>query len=198
MPLVNRLSSFANLHDLAGVDAPDDGEGENAGLSTSRRQQQQQQEQQQRTADSADDSSIPANSAAAAASAPRTPRNKKLQEHRSGGRRPNKADQPSLDVDDDDDGNTSTYKNDEPARSSTEQATKSPCPSPLSPSARKTWLNPSPTPNEARLTVVQITDVYTLDNFASLKTMLRTMRERQGPHGTVLSMLTGDFLVRTS
>ena len=190
MPLVNRLSSFANLHDLAGVDAPDDGEGENAGLGTSRRQQQQQQQ----TADSADDSSIPANSASAAD--PRTPRNKNLQEHRSGGRRPNKADQPSLDVDDDDDGNTSTCNNDEPARSSAEQSTSpSPCPSPLSPSAsRKTWLNPSPTPNEARLTVVQITDVYTLDNFASLKTMLRTMRERQGPHGTVLSMLTGDFL----
>lgn len=190
MPLVNRLSSFANLHDLAGVNAPDDGEGENAGLSTSRWQQQRQQE----TADSADDSSIPANSATAAA--PRTPWNRKLHEHRSGGRRPNKADQPSLDVDDDDDGNTSTYNNDEPKEQTT---SPSPCPSPLSPSAsRKTWLNPSPTPNEARLTVVQITDVYTLDNFASLKTMLRTMRERQGPHGTVLSMLTGDFLVRTS
>ena len=78
---------------------------------------------------------------------------------RSGGRRPNKADELSLDTDLGD----------------------------------KTWLLPSK-PNEARLTIVQITDVYTLDNFASLKTMLRTIREKQGPNSTVISMLTGDFL----
>lgn len=85
-------------------------------------------------------------------------------EHSSGGRRPNKAHQPSLDIDDDDD------------------AAATPC-----------WLNPSP-PSEVRLTVVQITDVYTLDNFSSLKTMLETIRERQGPNGAVISVLTGDFL----
>lgn len=33
---------------------------------------------------------------------------------------------------------------------------------------------------EARLTIVQITDVYTLDNFPSLKTMLQDIREKQG------------------
>ena len=33
---------------------------------------------------------------------------------------------------------------------------------------------------QARLTIVQITDVYTLDNFASLKTFLKTVRSAQG------------------
>ncbi|KAG7351539.1 calcineurin-like phosphoesterase [Nitzschia inconspicua] len=57
----------------------------------------------------------------------------------------------------------------------------------------KTWLQPCQ-PHEARLTIVQITDVYTLDNFASLKTMLQEIRKAQGPHDKVISMLTGDFL----
>lgn len=57
----------------------------------------------------------------------------------------------------------------------------------------ETWLQPSQ-PYEARLTIVQITDVYTLDNFASLKTMLQEIRRAQGPNDKVISMLTGDFL----
>lgn len=63
-----------------------------------------------------------------------------------------------------------------------------------------TWLHPA-AEHEARLTIVQITDVYTLDNFASLKTMLETIRTSQQPAGKasnknnkVVSMLTGDFL----
>lgn len=56
-----------------------------------------------------------------------------------------------------------------------------------------TYMRPS-APDESRLTIVQITDVYTLDNFASLKTMLHTIREAQGPNDEVVSMLTGDFL----
>ena len=57
----------------------------------------------------------------------------------------------------------------------------------------KTWLTPSK-PGEARLTIVQITDVYTLDNFCHLKTLLKTIRAAQGPNDKVISMLTGDFL----
>jgi len=83
---------------------------------------------------------------------------------RSGGRKPNKADQPALDVDQDSDQHTS-----------------------------KPWLAPSK-PSEARLTIVQITDVYTLEYFANLKTMLKEIRASQGPNDTVISMLTGDFL----
>jgi hypothetical protein len=60
-------------------------------------------------------------------------------------------------------------------------------------SNEETWLRPSED-HEARLTIVQITDVYTLDNFASLKTMLQQIREKQGPDAKVISMLTGDFL----
>jgi len=51
--------------------------------------------------------------------------------------------------------------------------------------------------DEARLTIVQITDVYTLDHFASLKTLLQTIRAKQESTPTinkVVSMLTGDFL----
>jgi 2',3'-cyclic-nucleotide 2'-phosphodiesterase (5'-nucleotidase family) len=50
-----------------------------------------------------------------------------------------------------------------------------------------------PHPSEARLTVVQITDVYTLANFASLRTLLKETRSKSGT-GTVVSVLTGDFL----
>jgi len=60
----------------------------------------------------------------------------------------------------------------------------------------KTWLTPCQ-PHEARLTVVQITDVYTLENFASLKTLIATIRAAQGedgPRNKVVTMLTGDFL----
>lgn len=58
----------------------------------------------------------------------------------------------------------------------------------------KPWYMSPPKPGESKVTIVQITDVYTLDNFASLKTMLKEMRASQGPHGKVVSMLTGDFL----
>lgn len=56
----------------------------------------------------------------------------------------------------------------------------------------KTWMKPS-APNQARLTLVQITDVYTLDNFPSLKTMLNEVRSSQ-EGGKVVSLLSGDFL----
>ena len=77
------------------------------------------------------------------------------------------------------------------------------------------WEPSPPKPSEARLTVVQITDVYTLENFASLKTMLQETRAklkeyRGDTNGDsngkeklpqtltksdtgVISMLTGDF-----
>uniref|UniRef100_A0A7S4MI19 Calcineurin-like phosphoesterase domain-containing protein n=1 Tax=Odontella aurita TaxID=265563 RepID=A0A7S4MI19_9STRA len=48
--------------------------------------------------------------------------------------------------------------------------------------------------SRARLTVVQITDVYTLDNFPSLRTMLADMRSRSPPGSELISILTGDFL----
>jgi 2',3'-cyclic-nucleotide 2'-phosphodiesterase (5'-nucleotidase family) len=51
-----------------------------------------------------------------------------------------------------------------------------------------------PMPSEAKLTVVQVTDVYTLEHFASLKTMLAQIKEQSAPAGKVISMLTGDFL----
>jgi len=50
-----------------------------------------------------------------------------------------------------------------------------------------------PKPSEARLTVVQVTDVYTLANFASLRTLLKETRSKSG-EGKVVSVLTGDFL----
>ena len=59
------------------------------------------------------------------------------------------------------------------------------------------YLQPLREGEQARLTIVQITDVYTLDNFASLKTFLKTLRAAQGENDTnnqVFSMLTGDFL----
>lgn len=59
--------------------------------------------------------------------------------------------------------------------------------------AYENWNPQPPKPNECKLTIVQITDVYTLENFASLKTMLKQTREAYG-EGKVISMLTGDFL----
>jgi len=56
------------------------------------------------------------------------------------------------------------------------------------------WRPPlPPKPSEAKLTVVQVTDVYTLENFASLKTMIAEIKEQVAP-GKVISILTGDFL----
>ena len=85
--------------------------------------------------------------------------------NRSGGRKSAKPDMPSLDVDD----------------------------LPSDDLKNKTWLNPCKH-KETRLTIVQITDVYTLEHFPHLKTLLNSIRERQGPDSKVVSMLTGDFL----
>eukprot|EP00966_Prymnesium_polylepis_P253427 5857145-Prymnesium_polylepis.1 len=46
-------------------------------------------------------------------------------------------------------------------------------------------------PSEARLTVIQVTDVYTLANFPSLKTLIA---EKRLENPNTISMLTGDFL----
>ena len=47
----------------------------------------------------------------------------------------------------------------------------------LDASSEDSW-SPTPLqPSEARLTVVQVTDVYTLEHFASLKTMLKETRQ---------------------
>ena len=51
-----------------------------------------------------------------------------------------------------------------------------------------------PSLSEARLQVVQITDVYTLQNFPNLKTMLAEKRAQARPGTKVVSVLTGDFL----
>jgi len=50
-----------------------------------------------------------------------------------------------------------------------------------------------PPPSESRLIVLAITDVYTLQNLASFKTLVEQTRE-QYPGAKVISMLTGDFL----
>jgi 2',3'-cyclic-nucleotide 2'-phosphodiesterase (5'-nucleotidase family) len=63
---------------------------------------------------------------------------------------------------------------------------------PLDHDGDETWMKPCDS-TQARLTIVQITDVYTLDNFPSVKTMLQTIRSQQ-QGGKVVSMLTGDFL----
>lgn len=57
---------------------------------------------------------------------------------------------------------------------------------------RRGNLLPPPLPEEARLTIVQITDVYTLENFPRIKTLLETVRRDSNPN--TISMLTGDFL----
>ena len=56
-----------------------------------------------------------------------------------------------------------------------------------------TWEATAPAPNEARLIVLQITDVYTLENFASFKALVEETKQK-APGATVVSMLTGDFL----
>lgn len=51
-----------------------------------------------------------------------------------------------------------------------------------------------PTPaegSEARLIVVQITDVYTLEHFSHLKTLIEDVKEKSGG-AKVVSMLTGE------
>lgn len=49
-------------------------------------------------------------------------------------------------------------------------------------------------PGEARLIVIQITDVYTLENLASVKTMIADIRARANEGTEVISVMTGDFL----
>ena len=48
-------------------------------------------------------------------------------------------------------------------------------------------------PGEARLTIIQITDTYTLEHLASVKTLLADTREKS-KGSKVISMMTGDFL----
>ena len=51
------------------------------------------------------------------------------------------------------------------------------------------------TEESARLRVIQITDVYTLKNFPSLKTLINEKKAEQDKlGGTTISLLTGDFL----
>jgi 2',3'-cyclic-nucleotide 2'-phosphodiesterase (5'-nucleotidase family) len=196
MPL-NHLQSFGSFGNLLRVlqeEEEEKDQHQSHGQSQSRqqhtssdRQQQQQQQQQQQL---------------------RSPK----RSPRSGGRRPNKPNQPALDADDDgEDGVDGTEGKEQGVvvQAAEDVATGSAAASSAVYTARtvvspqtgavptatgkKAWLKPSK-PHEARLTVVQITDVYTLDNFASLKTMLETIRASQGPTDTVISMLTGDFL----
>ena len=47
--------------------------------------------------------------------------------------------------------------------------------------------------SECRLIILQITDVYTLENFASFKTLIEETK-KQAKGAKVVSMLTGDFL----
>ena len=47
----------------------------------------------------------------------------------------------------------------------------------------------------ARLRIIQITDVYTLVNFPSLKTLIKEKKDEQDVlGGRTISLLTGDFL----
>jgi len=48
-------------------------------------------------------------------------------------------------------------------------------------------------PSEARLTIIQITDTYTLENLASVKTLIADVKGKS-EGATVVSMMTGDFL----
>lgn len=48
-------------------------------------------------------------------------------------------------------------------------------------------------PEEARLTVIQITDVYTLEHLASVKTLVEETRAKS-TGSKVICMITGDFL----
>ncbi len=49
--------------------------------------------------------------------------------------------------------------------------------------------------NRGRVTlrIVNVTDVYMLDNFPSLKTLLHE-KKKENKHGPTISILTGDFL----
>jgi 2',3'-cyclic-nucleotide 2'-phosphodiesterase (5'-nucleotidase family) len=60
-------------------------------------------------------------------------------------------------------------------------------------SSEETWVATPCAPDEARLTVIQITDVYSLENLASVKTLLADTRAKS-TGSKVISMITGDFL----
>ena len=51
----------------------------------------------------------------------------------------------------------------------------------------------------AALRIIHVTDVYTLDNFPHLKTLIAEKREeferKHGPDAVTISVLTGDFLM---
>ena len=56
-------------------------------------------------------------------------------------------------------------------------------------------LQPTPCrPSESKLTVIQITDVYSLEHLASVKTMVADAKSRSDGTGKVVSVMTGDFL----
>jgi len=55
------------------------------------------------------------------------------------------------------------------------------------------WESSPTKPEQARLIILQVTDVYTLENFASFKTLLQDTREK-AKGSKVICMLTGDFL----
>lgn len=57
----------------------------------------------------------------------------------------------------------------------------------------ETWEASRCDPAEARLIVLQITDVYTLQNFAHFKTLVEETKAKS-PGSKVVCMLTGDFL----
>jgi 2',3'-cyclic-nucleotide 2'-phosphodiesterase (5'-nucleotidase family) len=57
----------------------------------------------------------------------------------------------------------------------------------------ETWQATPCAPDEARLTVIQITDAYTLEHMASVKTLLADTRAKS-TGSKVISMITGDFL----
>jgi hypothetical protein len=67
-------------------------------------------------------------------------------------------------------------------------------PDQMSAEESESTLEPSPAaPSEARLIILQITDVYTLEYFASFKTLLEEIKEKS-KGAKVICMLTGDFL----
>ena len=48
---------------------------------------------------------------------------------------------------------------------------------------------------KARIRIIQVTDVYKLENFPSLKTLINEKRNEQHKQGgKTISVLTGDFL----
>ena len=48
--------------------------------------------------------------------------------------------------------------------------------------------------SSAKIRIVQVTDVYTLNNFPNLKTLLDQCKAQPNIYGPTISILTGDFL----